>query len=169
MTLHADLLAQAQHLVRREPRRPKQASLRRGISAAYYALFHLLVSEGARVLASGTQVQGMRRLLSRAFQHSEMSDVCRAFANANLPAKITGPIGPVVISGQLQAVATAFVDLQQARHEADYDIGATITRSGAQAHIAQVSQAFAAWQAVRNTPEARLFLVALFGWKKFRA
>ena len=38
MSLHQDLLAQARHLLRKEPRRPKQASLRRAVSAAYYAL-----------------------------------------------------------------------------------------------------------------------------------
>ena len=42
---HDDLLAQALSLVHKEPRNPKQASLRRAVSAAYYALFHLLISE----------------------------------------------------------------------------------------------------------------------------
>ena len=45
MRLPEGLLEQAQHLVKREPKRPKQASLRRAISTAYYALFHLLISE----------------------------------------------------------------------------------------------------------------------------
>lgn len=39
MSLHADLLKQARHLATKERRRPSQASLRRAISAAYYALF----------------------------------------------------------------------------------------------------------------------------------
>ena len=37
MSLHADLLAQAEHLAQLESGRPKQASLRRAISSAYYA------------------------------------------------------------------------------------------------------------------------------------
>ena len=45
MSLHADLLKQARHLSTKEPSRPSQASLRRAISAAYYALFHRLVDE----------------------------------------------------------------------------------------------------------------------------
>jgi uncharacterized protein (UPF0332 family) len=44
MALAEDLLEQARHLAKREPKRPKQASLRRAVSAAYYSLFHLLVS-----------------------------------------------------------------------------------------------------------------------------
>ena len=43
-----DLLEQARHLANREPKRPKQASLRRAVSAAYYALFHLLAAETAK-------------------------------------------------------------------------------------------------------------------------
>lgn len=53
MSLHGDLLAQARSLLRREPRRPKQASLRRAVSTAYYALFHLLIHEATRMLVSG--------------------------------------------------------------------------------------------------------------------
>ena len=45
MSLQQDLLRQARDLATKEPRRPSQASLRRAVSAAYYALFHLLVDE----------------------------------------------------------------------------------------------------------------------------
>ena len=50
MRLPEGLLEQAQHLVKREPKRPKQASLRRAISTAYYALFHLLIFRGSAQL-----------------------------------------------------------------------------------------------------------------------
>ena len=42
-----DLLDQADHLAAVESGRPKQASLRRAVSAAYYALFHLLAGEAS--------------------------------------------------------------------------------------------------------------------------
>jgi len=45
MTFAKDLLEQANHLARREQRKPKQARLRRAVSTAYYAVFHLLVAE----------------------------------------------------------------------------------------------------------------------------
>jgi hypothetical protein len=41
---HDDLLQQALELVHSKQRKPKQASLRRAVSTAYYALFHLLIS-----------------------------------------------------------------------------------------------------------------------------
>ncbi len=46
MAFHDDLLEQANHLARRERGRPRQASLRRAVSSAYYALFHLLIEPG---------------------------------------------------------------------------------------------------------------------------
>jgi hypothetical protein len=52
MSLATDLLEQARHLLRRERRRPRQASLRRAISAAYYALFHLLIEEATGALVA---------------------------------------------------------------------------------------------------------------------
>ena len=52
MSLPRDLLAQAKLLATKEKSRPKQASLRRSVSAAYYALFHLLVDAAARRLVS---------------------------------------------------------------------------------------------------------------------
>ena len=53
MRLANDYLEQARHLATRERTRPKQASLRRAVSVAYYALFHLLCDEASNVLVRG--------------------------------------------------------------------------------------------------------------------
>jgi hypothetical protein len=53
-----DLLEQAHHLVTREEGEPKQASLRRAVSTAYYALFHLLIDEAVSQWAATTQHPG---------------------------------------------------------------------------------------------------------------
>ena len=53
MSLHDDLLGQARQLAAKEPKRPLQASLRRAVSASYYALFHLLVYHAARRMFPG--------------------------------------------------------------------------------------------------------------------
>jgi hypothetical protein len=49
MSLHDDLLAQADFLARIEPKRPKQESLRRAVSSACHALLHLLTWETSRL------------------------------------------------------------------------------------------------------------------------
>ena len=45
MAYHNDLLEQAIDLIHYKPSDPNQAALRRAVSTAYYALFHLLISE----------------------------------------------------------------------------------------------------------------------------
>jgi len=47
MSLPQDLLAQARLLATKEPRRSRDASFRRSVSTAYYALFHLLTDEAS--------------------------------------------------------------------------------------------------------------------------
>ena len=53
--MYPDLIEQAEHLVYLDPGKPKQANLRRAVSAAYYALFHYLVLEACR-----TQMDNVR-------------------------------------------------------------------------------------------------------------
>ena len=163
MALHDDLLSQAKYLANREPKRPKQASLRRAVSTAYYALFHLLVSDGV----AKTVQPALRKYVQRIAEHGSMKQVCTAWASASASkplgsisaataALISNPIEP-----QLQNVASAFVDLQQARHQADYDTATPLTKVGVLAAILQVEKAFSDWKTVRSSPNATIFLAAL--------
>lgn len=68
MPLPDDLLEQARHLANGERRRPKQASLRRAVSTAYYALFHLLIQETIR----NRKIAEQRPLLARHCEHRRM-------------------------------------------------------------------------------------------------
>ena len=72
MSLPLDLLGQAKLLATKEFRRPRQASLRRSVSASYYALFHLLVDAATRRLVWGNERQELRNCLTRAFDHGVM-------------------------------------------------------------------------------------------------
>ena len=84
MSLHTDLLEQALHLSRRERRRPRQASLHRAISAAYYSLFHLLIHDATTLLVS---MPSQRTRFSRAFDHGTMKSASNRFGSPNLSAK----------------------------------------------------------------------------------
>lgn len=55
VSLHGDLPAQARHLATCEPQRPRQASLPRALSSAYYAVFHLLIAESTSLLSNGSR------------------------------------------------------------------------------------------------------------------
>src|SRR5580692_11459942 len=109
MAFHDDLLNQAYHLARRDKKRPQQANLRRAVSTAYYALFHLLVSAAV----SYWRVERQRSSLARSFEHGRMKNACKNFR--------TQDIG-------IRFVAETFVDLQLVRHDADYNNSRAWTR-----------------------------------------
>lgn len=168
MSLHDDLLQQARMLARKEPRRPKQASLRRAISTAYYALFHLFVDEATKRLVKGRNAADLRRCLARAFVHHEMMAVAKGFAGGTVSEKLKPAMSGVRPSHRLARCAGAFVDLQQARHEADYDLAKRYARQQALDLVEQAEIAFRDWSAVRNTPEADVFLVGLLAHGQMR-
>src|SRR5689334_12165424 len=77
---HRQLIDQAQALASQERGRPRQASLRRAVSAAYYAVFHWLVDASSAYLAgAGREERRLRHALARTFSHSEMVQACRSF------------------------------------------------------------------------------------------
>jgi hypothetical protein len=159
MALHHELLEQALHLATRESRRPRQASLRRAVSAAYYAVFHLLVADGAAMMTKSSQ-PALRAQVRRAFAHAEMKNVCRQFASGGLSEQLK-PLITIPLEPPLKAVANAFVELQEERNTADYDAGSQLSRVDVLDVVADAQTAFVDWAAVRNTPNAAAFLTAL--------
>lgn len=167
MSLSSDLLSQARTLINQEPKRPKQASLRRAISAAYYSLFHLLAEAAASAMLGGVDAADLRAIMRRAFQHTSMKKAAQGIGARN-PAEPWKSLLPTP-SSQLQLVARTFVDLQQARHEADYDPARRFARTEAVDLVERVENATAAWKAIRKANarsksyslEARIFLTAL--------
>lgn len=147
--------------------RPDPAKLRRSISTAYYALFSLLAEAGATALAGiGPQNRELRAILARTFEHSEMSNVCKGFANRNPSDRWKKCLGNQSVSLELACVAANFRDLQEARHEADYDILKKPKKSDARKSVNQAMQAFTAWNTIKMAPEAKVFLLALVSDKK---
>lgn len=66
-------------------------------------------------------------------------------------------------------MASAFVELQEARFAADYDVADTFAKLDVLEKIDLVEQAFAAWRAVRQHPNANVFLAALLLNRQWRA
>ena len=137
--LHTALREQARHLAQRERKRPKQASLRRAVSTAYYALFHRLTFDAARFLIPGRQ-GALRAKVRRAFVHGDMKTVARAYAAGSPPQPWSGLAAPP--SPELRRVAKLFVELQQKRHEADYDTEAAFSKSEVVALLARLDRSF---------------------------
>lgn len=139
--LHTALKEQANHLAKRERGRPKQASLRRSVSAAYYALFHRLTFDGTRFLLPARQ-GALRDAARRAFDHGDMRAVAKAFAGGTPPSPWAGIPTVAPVPGEIRRTAQLFVDLQQKRHAADYDVRATFTRSEVRSLLTRLDRAF---------------------------
>ena len=161
MTLHHDLLTQATHLATNEPKRPKQASLRRSVSASCYALYHLLVDSAVRRLISAGGRTALRDCLRRGFKHSTMKVAALQFANHGVSSKLEPGLNGLPLQPELVNVARTFVDLQELRHAADYDLSRPFSRLEALDFALDASVAFFDWNTVRKTPQADTFLVGL--------
>jgi uncharacterized protein (UPF0332 family) len=164
LSLHHDLIEQAFHLAVREPKKPRQASLRRAISTAYYSLFHLLREDATKKFFPNAPAN-LRAKAGRAISHGEAKSVCEIFAKSGIKDLTTSPI-----ETDLADVASKFNELQEARHKADYDLTETFDRVQALGHIQRAKDAIAAWARVRHFPNANVFLAALFlhsKWNKF--
>jgi hypothetical protein len=130
-----ELLDQATVLV---TGKQNQANVRRAVSAAYYALFHLLIRD---TVVHRSNPRHYPRLV-RSFEHQRMKS-----ASANILQLLATDIraidpGQAAIREKLGLVAQAVVDLQQARHRADYDIGEPLDASYALLLVEQAISAF---------------------------
>lgn len=164
MSLHDDLLSLARTLAGLDPTRPKQATLRRAISTAYYAVFHMLTAAATRLFVRDTPELAGR--LNRTFQHGDMKKASTEFASGRLPTALTPRGGgPRVFSADLKRVLEVFTKLQQERHAADYDTLRRFTRDEARALVVEAEAAFASWQSVSQTDDARLYLGCFLLWK----
>lgn len=169
--MHADLINAAKILVEIDDRRPKQANLRRGISNAYYGLFHFLVDTACRSIV-GTQHADKphRNLLARAFSHEEMNRCCRSFKGGHgaLPKVIHATVPTLDVSDATRAVSETFCALQQNRHDADYNLSVRFTRAECRNLIEETELVMAQFQSLPLDNSKRLFLSCLWCWDRIK-
>ena len=127
------LLEHARRLAGQGRGRPPEADLRRGISAAYYAVFHDLTDRAARHLI-GSAPASARDALRRTWSHGELAAAAEIAVEraktttANPRAPATGEIAKAGPLADLAANDTdlvnalrLFSELQEKRHQADYE------------------------------------------------
>src|SRR5262249_51237905 len=136
----------------------------------YYALFHFLIDRSSRLLVGSTRErEKFRKVVARAYGHGEMYSVARTFRGGTLPAILLRIVGPLSVPQILRNLAELFVDLQDQRHLAEYDLATSFLRGDVLTLIDDVEQAVADWNAIRTDPAARLFLMCLLVWEKIRS
>ena len=165
MSLHGELLKQAHFLARKERKKPSQASLHRSVSASYYALFHLLVDEATKLMLVGNVRGPLRDSLARAFHHSAMKQTAVALTRRPMPSRLAAGLNGQEVQRPLIDVATAFVQLQEARQDADYNRVLRFTRREALDLAELAEQAFRDWRQVRGSLPADVFLTGLLAYR----
>src|SRR5258706_10770140 len=148
-----DLLELAKDLANLHPENPRQASLRRAVSTAYYALFHLLISEATLNWARPE----LRAALGRIFDHGSMKTASEnKIAHLNSYFKEHLPEGPErTVAEHLRTTANAFVQAQQQRNDADYNIAKEWTPVEVVTQIDSVAEAFRSWGIIRDEAVAQ--------------
>ena len=154
MAYHDELLQQAFDLAGKNPEKPIQADLRRSVSAAYYALFHLLITE----TIAHWSLDSSRNALGRMFEHSVMKKVSgKIFDSKLFPFTAEEP----AVVQKLRTVAQTFGRLQDMRKIADYDNATSWSHTDALLEVKRSEKAFSAWQSIRTEKIAQDYLVSL--------
>jgi uncharacterized protein (UPF0332 family) len=114
------LIVTAKKLAVASPKKPRQADLKRAISTAYYALFHALAKDAADLLigTGSNRPNAAWTHLYRSLEHGVAKSGCIAVKNIDFPPAI-------------KDCALAFVQLQEMRHDADYDPNLRVRRGDA--------------------------------------
>ncbi len=155
MGLAQDLLQQADHLAAYEGVNPSQASLRRAVSTAYYALFHLLIEEAGQRWSGSSEA---RTGMERAFQHGPMKNTSMQFRKKTWE---DWHSNQRAVPLAIQKIASAFVNLQEERHAADYDNHENWTATDVEATLEIARSAFRHWSSIRTDPMAGNYLLAM--------
>ncbi len=153
-----EMLAVAKKLLALKAKRHDEEVVRRAVSTAYYSLFHLLTEAATGLYVSpGSPATGVLR---RTLNHEPMKAVSGMFSKGNYPKVFQDVAARMPVPEDLKTVAKAFVDLQIEREKADYEFGIKMERAAASLLIEKAEAAFEAWEKVKQTDEARLYLAS---------
>jgi hypothetical protein len=146
-----ELLSQASRLAQGSPVKPKQADLKRAVSAAYYAVFHAFAKNGADCMTGTVKKVRPNKAWAhayRALEHGLAKAACKDVQRLPFPP-------------ELKDCAAAFVDLQAKRHAADYDPIHRLRRSDALGAVVNAKDAVNKLRAA-SLKDRRAFAVQVF-------
>lgn len=166
----SELLEASRRLIERpvgQRGRLPSARVRRSISTSYYALFHFLLEEcGYLIVGTNNNHRRRRRILARIFTHNGMRAAFAKVTGQRVGADIqeflrfANGSGPVPTPAFVREMATTFLEARVQRHEADYDLNASLIELDARTLVDRVDDAIRGWTAA-STRQDRDFKHAL--------
>lgn len=149
MGLADELLEDARFLADKGVADQRQTLMRRSISTAYYASFHLFIED----FVEHWEFPDQRARLGRMFGHGKM---CTGFSPKDKR-------NPTLAEQVLQEVITVFSQLQKDRERADYDSGWRLVEMDVRNAIQLAEDVFAMWRGLKDENIARHHLLSMFG------
>jgi len=145
-----ELLEDARYLAQKGIAESRASCMRRAISTAYYAVFHLLVED----FVGNWPFPDQRGRLARMFDHRKMRDAAFTPEDKNNPTRA---------ETDLVDVKTAFRQLQADRHRADYDLSWNIVGTDVENAVTLAEDTFTKWRSIRTEDATRHYLLSMFG------
>jgi uncharacterized protein (UPF0332 family) len=152
-TLNADhLLQQAERLIA-PPRlgAPRQVDLRRAISSAYYGLFHFCLTATAdEFVGVGQRTTNRYALVYRSIDHRGLKSLCVEASKPTPSPRLAAYVPLGGFDTDIQVFSTAMVELQEKRHQADYNPLPRFNTADAQLAIVTARNAIARFQSAQE-------------------
>jgi hypothetical protein len=150
--LAGELLEDARFLADKGVSDNRQTLMRRSISTAYYAAFHLFIED----FVEHWEFEDQRARLGRMFNHGPMRNAAYAPKDKK---------NPTPGEQELLDVALAFQQLQKDRQRADYDGGWRLVETDVRDSIRLAEDVFTKWRKIKGDDIARHHLLSMFGAK----
>jgi uncharacterized protein (UPF0332 family) len=142
---------------------PRQVDLRRAISAAYYGLFHAIVTAVADQFVGVTKRSTAQyQLVYRSVDHRSLRTLCEELKKNTLPARFSSYAPPKGFGNNILAFCIATVELQEKRHAADYDPLIRVRLSDAVVAISTARAALARYR--KASPQRRRAFLTLLSF-----
>jgi len=155
------LFEQAEKLIASQTGRPRQVDVRRAISAAYYAIFHAIITAATDQFVGVTNRDESRYgLVYRSVDHGWLRKLCEEVQKPTLSSKFKRYAPTTGFGANIVAFAAATEDLQEKRHSADYDVTIRMNRSDAALAIDTARAALSRFSGA-SEPERLVFLSLL--------
>jgi uncharacterized protein (UPF0332 family) len=157
------LFEQASKLISAQAGRPRQADIRRAISAAYFAIFHATIAGAVDQFVGVTNRDRSRYgLVYRSVSHAWLRDLCKEVQKPTLSNRFKRYAPSTGFGPNITAFAAAVVELQEKRHSADYDVMIRVNRSDAALAIATARAALKRFSKASRTRRLAFLSLLLF-------
>jgi hypothetical protein len=125
----------------------RQACLRRSISTAYYAVFHLITGDSVALVCVDACGSSVAHRLRRALNHIDVKKVLASLIGSVEYGQKTSSPSPIAMPLQcLQSLAETFISLQKARESADYAFDQPVEAVKADQVLANAEAVISEWQ-----------------------